>query len=230
VHRPGLSTRIAGALGLAFVVLSVAPLAIAPPPPPAGTAASDVVHYYTVNRDGLLFAAWLGAVGIAPSFVFLARVVAIVRDAEGDRPWLWLVSVFGLVGAFAAVIALTALGVVLPYSAASLGPDVARAVSDLLQVTFAVYFFPIVAFFVGVGLVTTARGGLPRWLGPFACVVAGASAIATLGIFVDWEPLRPGGTYSLGAFTLQLAWWSAAGLVLLLRPTRAPRNQTKHDR
>src|SRR5215831_11036415 len=110
--------RLGGIAGLLFVVLTGAPLLIAPPPPPAGTAVADVVRFYTSNRDALLFSDWLAALRIVPSFVFFACVVTIVREAEGERAWLWLLSLMGLIGAFASVIVMTVLAAILPFSAA----------------------------------------------------------------------------------------------------------------
>jgi hypothetical protein len=200
-----------------FVLLTAAPLLFAPPPPAAGTAAADVVRFYTNNRGALLFSDWLAAVGIVPSFIFFASIVAIVREAEGERGWLWLLSVLGLAGAFPLVMTMTVVAAVLPYSAASAGPELARVLSDVLGLSLAVYFFPIVAFFVAVGRIATTRGGLPAWLGYLAYLVAIPSLVATLGLFVNADVLAPGGTFSLSAFSLQVLWWLAASLVLLLR-------------
>jgi len=204
------------------VALTAAPLLIAPPAPPAGAAVTDVIAYYTDHRAALLFSGWLAALAIVPSFVFLARIVALVRELEDDPAWLWLVALVGLIGTVASVIALTVLAAVLAYSAASAGTGVARVLSDLLGITFAVYFFPVSVFFVAVGRVVTMSRGLPRWLGVSAYLVAAAGVPATLGMFAGWSPLAPGGVYTLAAFSLQVLWWFAASLVLLLRPA-APR-------
>ena len=59
---------------------------------------------------------------MVPSFVFLACVVAVVRESEGEEGWLWLLSLIGLIGALTAVIAMTALAAIIPYSAASVSP------------------------------------------------------------------------------------------------------------
>jgi hypothetical protein len=212
------SQRLAGVCGLVFVAVTAAPLLLAPLPPQSGAPATDVITFYTTHRDALLFGGWLAAVGLVPSFVFLARIVALVHELEDEPAWLWLVALLGLVGTIAGVIALTFLAAVLPYSAAGAGPQVARVFSDLLGLAFAVYFFPIAAFFVAVGRVITMSGGLPRWLGFTAYLVAAAGMPATLGMFVGWSPLAPGGVYSLAAFSLQVLWWFAASLVLILRP------------
>ena len=178
--------------------------------------------YYSTHRAALLFAGWLAAVGIVPSFVFLARVVAVVRDLEEEPAWLWLLALFGLIGALASVIVLTVLGAILPYSAVTAGPQVARVFSDLLGLTLAVYFFPVAVFFAAVGRVITAsRGGLPRWLGAWAYLVAAASVLVTPGMFVDWSPLAPGGVLTLAVFSLQFLWWFAASVLLVLRPVPA---------
>jgi hypothetical protein len=76
--------------------------------------------------------------------------------------------------------------------------------------------------FLGVAIVSTTRGGLPLWLGYPAYIVAAASTIATLGIFVEREPFTAGGMYSLAVFTMQLLWWSAASLALLLPRVSTP--------
>jgi hypothetical protein len=94
--------------------------------------------------------------------------------------------------------------------------------SDLLGLTLAVYFFPVAEFFGAVGRVITAsRGGLPRWLGAWAYLVAAASVLVTPGMFVDWSPLAPGGVLTLAVLSLQFLWWLAASGVLLLRPVPA---------
>src|SRR5215471_15709010 len=93
--------RWGGIAGIVFVALTGAPLLIAPPPPPAGTPAADVVAFYTNHRNALLLSDWVAALGIVPSFVFLACVVAVVRESEGERGWLWLLSLMGLIGALA---------------------------------------------------------------------------------------------------------------------------------
>jgi hypothetical protein len=65
-------------------------------------------------------------VGIISSFVFFARVIAVVRDLEDEPAWLWLLALFGMVGTLASVIALTVLGAILPHSAVTAGPQLAR--------------------------------------------------------------------------------------------------------
>jgi hypothetical protein len=209
------SRLVAGGAGLLFVALTVIPPLIVGVPPPAGASAAAVVMYYTSGREALLAAAWIGAVGIVPSFVFFACIVAIVREAEGEAGWLWLLALLGLAGAFVTVIVLTALAAILPYSAATISPPVAQVFSDLSGLTLVIYFFPIAVFFGAVGYVLATRGGLPPQLGVAGLAVAVVSLLATVGIFVDWGPLKPGAIITLSVFALQVAWWGVASLALL---------------
>ena len=132
--------RIAGMCGIAFVVATFLPFVSVPPPPPAGASGADVVGYYTAQGAILAVVGWVGAIGFPLSMVFLGALVALFRKAEGDGGWLHLVFLMSFVLAIALAVVLGAVAQLLALNPASLGPDLAKMLSDLAGLGFALYF------------------------------------------------------------------------------------------
>jgi hypothetical protein len=208
-----------------FVALFIIPFLFVPPPPAAGASAGDVASYYAGHRGALLFGGWVGALALIPSVVFYAGLLTLMRRAEGEGAWVWLVALLSQVGVYATVMVIIGIGAVLPFSAASVNKDIAKVLSDALALTLALYLVPNAAFFAALGWASVSRGALPAWLGYFAYVVAAVCLLGSLGLFVDSGFFKAGSTMSFIAFGVQILWWLAAGILLIARPVEAAMGQ-----
>lgn len=211
-----VAQRFIGGAGLIAMVASVLPFLFVPSAPRSGASATEIVSFYS-HHDGVLFVTWMSAIALIPSMIFLAGVVALIRRIERDRGWKWLAVLFGAIGVVAAAAAQAILGAVLPFSAVanqSIGPVLLR----LLALSYAFQFVPVIPFFGLIGWVITTRHVLPAWLGYLAYITAIASAIGTVGIFVESGPFAAGETYTYFTFALGGIWWLLMSIVLIVRP------------
>ena len=208
--------KFVGVAGLIAMVASVLPFLFVPSAPRSGASAAEIVSFYS-DHDGVLFVTWVSAIALIPSMIFLVGMVALMRGIERDRGWIWLAVLLGAVGIVAAAAAQAILGAVLPFSAAA-DNSIALVVLRLLTLSYAFQFVAVILFFGLIGWVITTRHALPGWLGYLANVAAMASAIGTLGIFIESGPFAAGDTYTYFAFALGGIWWLLMSIVLIFRP------------
>ncbi len=212
--------RAAGVVGVAFVVLIVIPFVVVPPPPGISVSPSGVVAYFRDHRAVLLPVGWLGILSFAAATVLIAALTTLLRRAEGERGWLHLLFFGANLLSIALAVVLGALSQLLALDAGAPGfdPGLAKALSDLADLGLAVFFAPTIVAWAAAAIVIRRTGVLPRWLGWWAGLLVVTSLIASTGAFVGTGPLAAAGPASLAGLALQIAWWLAASLVLILRP------------
>jgi hypothetical protein len=147
--------------------------------------------------------------------VLLAGLVALIRRAEGEGGWLHLIFLMASLLSVSLAITLGAAAQLLYVSSAS---EVAKAISELVSLGFALYFLPSIAAWAAAGAVIARTAVLPAWLGWWAWLLVAASLVASVGMFVESGPLTARGFGALAALFGQFGWYAAASIVLVARP------------
>ena len=210
--------RILGACGIGFVVIALVPLFVVPPAPPQDAGGEAMIAFYSAHRSVLLLTGWVRALGFPLSIVLLAGLVALMRRAEDEGGWLYLIFLMASLISISLAITLGAAGQLLYASSASSNPDVTKAISNLLGLGFALYFAPSIASWAAAGAVIARTAILPAWLGWWAWVLVAACLVASVGMLVESGPLTARGFGALAALFGQFGWYLAASIVIIARP------------
>jgi hypothetical protein len=174
--------RLAPLTGIVFVVLAVLAAIIAGESPAADDSIEEVIDYWSENDSENQWAAALISLGAAFLVWFAGSLRSVLRGAEGE-PGRLAATAFG--GFLAMAVGITAFAG-FAFAAGDTVGDVAPEVTQTLSVLNSDFFF-IVAMGTLVAFAATAvailrHGGLPRWLGYVAAVIAVVS-ITPAGFF-----------------------------------------------
>jgi hypothetical protein len=150
--------------------------------------------------------------------VFVGRLYAVLRDAEGQAGWLARVALIG-----GAVTLSVKLGSAAPYlvghaTVDTLSGEQARVLLDLGDAAFLISAMTSGILVLAAALSGLQSGLLPRWLA-WGGVVAGALAI--LG---SLQPFSLDGGPGVVGFLLGLLWLAAVSVLLTVRPERVTRS------
>jgi hypothetical protein len=218
-HVSPAQQRLIGALGVAYVALTIGPAFFVPPPPPGGAALVDIVNYYTSHRSALLVAGWTGLLAFPVGFGFFAGQLLTLRGEDATSRWLTWTALLSI-GATLSVAAMQGiLALAVPYVAGTATPSELKLLADVTQVGFSATFPLEIAYFAAVGLLGLRSGAIPRWLAYGAFLVVAAAVLASFGIIARTGPLAAGGQVTLVALVAGLLWWLLVSLLLLVRPT-----------
>jgi len=184
--------RLGAVCGVLAVVLLVGLFTVVPALPSPNHGIDEIARSAHVNRDCLLFGAYIGALFTAAMLVFGACVSARLRRAEGAAGGWWLVSLVGT-GALAAGIVGNALTITF-VRAVGHGVDgnalwIGYGADHWLGVLIAI---PMGVFLLGAGLGARRTGIFPRWLTWLALALAGVLTVggaSVVGDEVDGGPL-----------------------------------------
>jgi hypothetical protein len=200
-------------------VLSVVAAIIAGP-----TGGQDAAEYFVVRRSQVLVSSYLFGLAVVFFVWFLGSLRSQLRQAEGTTGRLSAVAFAGGILTASTLFFQGTLNIALAGGIAErVDPDITRA---LYQVSArAADLVPVwVAVLTGASAVVMLRTGIvPAWLGWFGGLVAVASLVVPVAIFVEGGPFASGGIYGflvLGGFLL---WTLLTSIVLVQRlgPTAA---------
>ena len=211
--------RFGAACGILFVVLefvgfgmfaSNSPIGFAVFPPRDEIARAIAQPVNTGTWVGF----YLEALASFLLFVFVARLWARLRRAEGDPAWL-AATALGAQVAWLAVIAVSLACQAAIYARAGRGADVTAAMALIdLQTTTYMLTWPLMALFLGATAAVTLRtGALSRWLGWSA---AGVATLMGVGLLAPTSLVS-----QLGEFLA--TFWIVAASIVLLRQADEPR-------
>src|SRR5262249_26256550 len=96
--------RLGAVCGVLAVVLLFGRFTVVPALPSPNHGINEIARSARVNRDGLLFGAYIGALFTAAMLVFGACVSARLRRAEGAAGGWWLVSLVGTAALAAGIV------------------------------------------------------------------------------------------------------------------------------
>lgn len=209
--------RAMGLLGVANLLLILAPLFIAPIPP-FGPGA-DLVAFNVSHRGALMLGNYLGVIQLPIGLALLVFISAVTRQAEeASRGWLWmLIFGSGLCAATAGVV-IAFLFLVTPLIA-GLGQSALALLAQLglydLDISYAIQSLLLGA----IGLATFRLRHLPAWLGYAACLAAALSWFGTFGLVATSGPFAAAGPVALFGAGLSLPGWILlVGLYWLVHP------------
>jgi hypothetical protein len=210
------SRRLVGFSGLVAFVLSAVIGAIEPPPA-VGATGAVVAEYFHAHRTQVLVLNYLGLVGLLPFFPVVAYTVALVREREGARGWLWTqllsASLFMIGAGFGVLAVLQGTA----YSAAEASPDLARALGDLSALWFGMFHVTLAGFLGAFGWAVLATRVWPLLFGYASLVVGALCLAASVGSVVTSGPLAAAGPVTIGAFGAFLLWMLAYSILIIAR-------------
>jgi hypothetical protein len=197
-----IRTRIAAAVGLLSVVLSVVGFLIHGYPD-VGAGGRALAHW-AATRDQQQFAIglYIEALGALLFLVFVAWLWSVTRDAEGGSGWL---STAGFAAGALYVVSIIDNGIwwaLLDAGRRGTAPQTLAAIRDVAQ-----HIFDTSLLFGGVSLLLIAyvlfrTAALPRWVG---------AVTAVLGLLMLVPPIEFGGL-------VVWVWPVVLGVYLLIRP------------
>jgi hypothetical protein len=205
-------------MGIAYVVLTIAPAFFVPPPPPGGALVTDVMRFYAEHRAALLLAGWAGLLAFPIGLAFLAGLTVFVGADDPTSRWLVVMALLSISVTLSVAAVQGILALAVPYVAGTATPGELKLLADVTQLGFSATFPLEITFFAAIGLLALRTRQFPAWLAFAAFVVVVAALLASLGIIVGSGPLAAGGPVTLVALVLGLLWWLLASLMLLIRP------------
>src|SRR6516162_8739549 len=200
---------LGGLSGIVGVVLLMVSFGIAIPPP-VGATRAELVQFGQQHYAGVLWGAWLQAVGPVFIVLFAFSLVHLAGATQRLAGWMTL---------FGATVLMTVSLIEITYYICALFPDPELMTSISLRVISAVqhlYFIVAApALFLPLGIILVGSRILPRVFGYLALVLAGAFAV--LGAVFMLRLTLPASVTALAG--LQALWWLAAGITLIIRST-----------
>jgi hypothetical protein len=206
-HSKRLFCILSGVSGIVGVILLIVSFGIAVAPPPGATRA-ELVQFGHEHYAGVLWGAWLQAVGPVFIMLFAFSLVHLAGATERLAGWMTL---------FGATILMTVSLIEITCYISALFPDPEVMTSISLRVISAVqhlYFIVAApAVFLPLGIILVRSPILPRIFGYLALILA--AAFAALGAIFVLRLELPVWVTAFAA--VQGLWWLAAGMALVIR-------------
>jgi hypothetical protein len=200
---------LSGLSGIVGVILLIVSFGIAVGPP-AGATRAELVQFGQEHYAGVLWGAWLQAVGPVFIMLFAFSLVHLAGATGRLAGWMTL---------FGATMLMTVSFIEITYYISALFPDPEMMTSISLRVISAVqhlYFIVAApALFLPLGIILASSRILPRVFGYLAILLA--TAFAVLGAVFMLKLTLPASVTALAG--LQALWWLAAGITLIIRST-----------
>ncbi len=194
--------RIAPVTGIVSIALIIAAFIIGGEPPDADAPAREVVSYYAENDTDTEVGSLLLALGAALFLFFIVTLAGWLRRAEARVSALSMGVLAGGALVSVGMLIFAGIGLTLGDVGADLDPPATQALHALSED----FFFPVAGGTVvlswSLGLAILRNGGLPKWLGWVAIVIAVAS-------------VTPAGFFAFLALGI---WAVIASAVMLARP------------
>jgi hypothetical protein len=167
------ANRLAALTGLAFVVLAVISGAImGEPPDPSDDSVQEIVSFYQDNDSEIRISAIIGAIGLVALVFFAAYLGKVLRAASGPgHISSWVVLAGATVLATGAALDGT-INLALAETADDIDPSGVQALSALWNNDYIPLGVGAATFALAAGLSIVRHGGLPKWLGWVAIVLA----------------------------------------------------------
>jgi len=198
---------LGGLSGIVGVILLMISFGIAIPPP-VGATRSELVQFGQQHYAGVLWGAWLQAVGPVFIMLFAFSLVHLAGATGRLAGWMTL---------FGATILMTVSLIEITCYISALFPDPEMMTSISLRVISAVqHLYFIVgapAVFLPLGIILATSPILPRLFGYLALLLA--AAFAALGAVFMLRLTLPAPVTAFAA--VQALWWLAAGIALMIR-------------
>ena len=204
------SNLVGGICGLAAVALLLGSFPFTGATPDPGASADDVAEYLSRSSAQTWTGIYLELFGLALFIVFIGRLWAVLREAEGVGGWIATTALGAALAALTVLVVGDATMMGAAFSAGRHGLDPAVAGGMYTVQWYADLAFGAVnaVFFAAASVLVLGRGALPRWLGWLALVIA-------IGLVVT-VPFGPGTTME-PPHILGFLWIVLVSLVLIVR-------------
>jgi hypothetical protein len=219
---PGALDRLALACGAGWVVAALVGNGLTESEAPTEDTPAAAQAYFALLRTGShRFGLGLELLGLCLLVVFVAKVFAVLRQAQGPDGWLP-----GLALAGGIVTVTIKLASAAPYlvglTVKDLPADQARLLVQLGDAAFLVTAMTSGLLVLGIAGSALASGVLPRWLALLGL------PIGTLAVLGSLVPSSLDGGPGVGGFLLGLLWVLVTSSVLALRRA-APVDLGSHE-
>jgi len=198
---------LSGLSGILGVVLLIVSFGIAIPPP-VGATRAELVQFGQQHYAGVLWGAWLQAVGPVFIVLFAFSLVHLAGATQRLAGWMTL---------FGATILMTVSLFEITYYVSALFPDPEVMTSISLRVISAVqhlyFIIAAPALFLPLGIILVRSPILPTVFGYLALILA--AAFAALGAVFMMKLVLPSWVTVLAG--VQALWWLAAAITLMIR-------------
>jgi hypothetical protein len=209
------SNLLGGICGLAAVALLVGSFPFTGVTPEPGSSADDVAEYLGRSSAQTWTGIYLELFGLALFIIFIGRLWALLREAEGSGGWIATTALGAALAALTVLVIgdATMMGAAFSAGRHGLAPAVVGGMYTVQWYSDLAYGAVNAVFFAAAALLTLRRGALPTWLGWLALVVA-IALVATV-------PFGPGATME-PPHILGFVWIVSAGVVMIVRRAALP--------
>ena len=185
-------SSLAPLTGLLFFILAIITFAVSGEPPDAtDDSAQEIVDFYVDEDSSQMVSAVIATIAGSLFVFFAGSLRRVLRDAEGPGGMLSAVAFAGAV-IFALGLALdSTITFALADTADDIDPAAVQALSALWNNDFLPFAMGIQIFLLATGIVVVRSGGLPKWLGWVAILLAviavtpiGFASFIGAGLFV----------------------------------------------
>jgi hypothetical protein len=215
-----MSDRVGGLAAIATAGLFAAGLVVwSSPGLPEFDSPADVGGWLVHHRATCRAAAILASVSLVPMLVFGACLFGLLRDAEGDDGPVSRVYLGAILGPIAFDLLFLQFLYRVAWRGGETAPQATHALSRLFVAPGAAAFACWTLAFAAIALVVWRHGGLPRWLGLAAILVAAVQLVLIPVSLLHSGAFQAAGSL-FGVFVplgAPLIWGVAAGVVMVKR-------------
>jgi hypothetical protein len=185
------SNLVGGICGLVAVILLVGSFPFTGATPDPDASPGKVAEYLARSSAQTWTGIYLEVFGVVLLIVLVVRLWAILRESESDGAWIATTGLGAAIAALTVLLVGDATMMAAAFSAGRHGvdPGVVGAMYTVQWYSDLVFGAVNALFFAAAAVLVLRRGGLPRWLGWYALVVA-VALVATVpfGPEVTMEP------------------------------------------
>jgi hypothetical protein len=160
--------------GVLFVVVAIVSIAISGGEPPDVSDASlqEIVDFYSDNKDAIQISSVLGALAGALLVFFGAHLSRVLRAAGDGDSHLPLVVFAGTIVIATGIAIDSTINFAIADAIDDIEPTSAQALLTLWNNDFLPLMMGMLLFLSGLGISVLRNGGLPKWIGWIAIVLA----------------------------------------------------------
>jgi hypothetical protein len=210
-----MSTKTGSILAAISGILGVATLGVSfsiNNGPPLTSTTAQMIAFDHQHFASILWGAWLQAVG--PVFIVLFALHLVFLAGANTRLAGWM-TFFGAMTLMAVSLIEIVFYISALYDTPTVMPQISYELISAVQHLYDIVAAP--AFFIPLGIVVLTSDVLPRLLGYLALLLGAAFALAGVATMLSLQVPVP---IQIAA-SVQLLWWLAATITLIVRATRA---------
>jgi hypothetical protein len=214
--------RYGAATGIAFGILLLVSVFVAPTPPHVDASAQKIIGYYTDHRRAVVTSGVFGAFATVAAILFIAHLRHVFDRVENGIEGLsTIIFATGIATAGLAMIGgivQTTLAFMTAQPGEFLDGGLVRALYDVSYVSAGPAFLMLAAFLGAIALGMVRGEVATPALGWFAAAVAVVSSVAAVGQLTVSSYSPAWTVVSLVAFLGLAAWDIVAGAAMMARP------------